>query len=143
MIKEIFPGDFGRVAELESRCFGSPWSEEMIGSVYNEFSTVACDFDGDTVIGYIFFTTLFEDAEILRICVDKSERRKGIGAGLIGYCAEKAKAAGCTSIFLEVRRENSSAVGLYEKAGFVKISERKAYYGNGEDALIYELKIEK
>ena len=38
---------------------------------------------------------------------------------------------------LEVRKSNISAQKLYEKNGFKKISVRKNYYDNIEDAFIY------
>ena len=43
---------------------------------------------------------------------------------------------GVNKIFLEVREKNAPAISLYIKNGFVKISERKNYYGD-ENAVVY------
>ena len=53
---------------------------------------------------------------------------------------EKAKELGAERIMLEVRASNASAITLYEKFGYVKISVRKRYYADGEDADIMEKK---
>ena len=37
-------------------------------------------------------------------------------------------------LFLEVRESNLPAISLYEKYGFIKISQRKKYYKDGENA---------
>ena len=39
-------------------------------------------------------------------------------------------------ITLEVASQNTIAIHLYEKMGFQKISIRKNYYRNGDDAII-------
>ncbi|MBF0443725.1 MAG: GNAT family N-acetyltransferase, partial [Oligoflexales bacterium] len=43
---------------------------------------------------------------------------------------------GITELFLEVRPSNKSALKLYQSFGFIKVSIRKKYYSDGEDALI-------
>ena len=48
---------------------------------------------------------------------------------------------GVDEIFLEVRPTNSSAIKLYEKLGFENISVRKKYYSDGEDAMVFKLRI--
>ena len=39
-------------------------------------------------------------------------------------------------MMLEVRRDNSPAIGLYRRFGFETISQRPNYYGGGIDALV-------
>lgn len=142
MVIEVDSSYFAKIEKLEERCFGTPWSENALGSVYSDFGHIACDVDGDGELrGYIFFDIVFESAEILRLCVDGTVRRQGIGAGLVDHCIKKAREAGCSEIFLEVRRKNAAAIALYEKTGFVKISVRPGYYEDGDDALVYVLKL--
>ena len=54
---------------------------------------------------------------------------------------ENLKSKGVTSLFLEVRESNVSAIKLYEKLGFIKLSVRKNYYEGVENAINYLLKI--
>ena len=42
---------------------------------------------------------------------------------------------------LEVNKANDKAQGLYEKVGFKEISNRKNYYGKGQDGLIYSVEL--
>ena len=48
----------------------------------------------------------------------------------------KLVSLGVNKVFLEVRSSNISAIALYEKKGYTKISVRKKYYADGEDALV-------
>jgi ribosomal-protein-alanine N-acetyltransferase len=43
------------------------------------------------------------------------------------------------AVFLEVAAKNMAARGLYEGLGFVRVGERRAYYGDGGDAVVLRL----
>ena len=54
---------------------------------------------------------------------------------------EDARNKGVKRFFLEVRKSNEKALKLYEKAGFTRLSVRKAYYQDPvEDAIVMELR---
>ena len=57
---------------------------------------------------------LFED-----LIVDPRHRRKGIGAKLVSYVIQQARAEGVLRITLLTDLENDTALGLYRKLGFV------------------------
>lgn len=79
----------------------------------------------------------FDDAELIRIAVDESCRRHGIGRALLERLIAEAGTRGVSSIFLEVRSGNTPAIAMYEAAGFTREGVRKGYYsGPKEDALI-------
>ncbi len=138
MIIEVDGSFYEKIEKLEARCFKEPWNAEVISSLHSAFGHIACDVGDDgEVLGYIFYNIVFESAEILRLCVDDEFRRRGIGGRLIDFCKKNAALAGCTQIFLDVRSRNKPAIALYEKAGFVKISERRQYYPDGDTALEY------
>jgi len=48
-------------------------------------------------------------------------------------------------VHLEVRPTNATAISLYNRCGFITTGRRKAYYENGEDAILmkYELQMRK
>jgi len=56
---------------------------------------------------------------ITSVSVLKSLTGKGIAARLIGRCIENAKASGMWQVSLEVAVDNTSAIMLYRKSGFV------------------------
>jgi len=79
------------------------------------------------------------EAELLRIAVVESHRRSGMAKHLMGACLADLVASGCTALRLEVRASNTPAQKLYETLGWRRMGTRKAYYSDGEDALVYAL----
>jgi len=79
------------------------------------------------------------EAELLRIAVVESHRRSGVAKHLMGACLADLVASGCTTLRLEVRASNVPAQKLYESLGWLRMGARKAYYSDGEDALVYAL----
>lgn len=58
-------------------------------------------------------------AYITSVSIMKVWTGKGIAAHLMNHCIEHAKASGMQEIRLEVAGDNTSAIKLYEKSGFV------------------------
>ena len=56
--------------------------------------------------------------ELTYIGVAANQRRKGTGAKLLNAFVEASRAHGYRSVILSVEKENSSALALYERAGF-------------------------
>lgn len=94
----------------------------------------------NTLVGYIGLSYVLDTADIISIVVKKDYTKNGIASLLlreiISFCYKKE----IKNIFLEVRKSNTPAQALYNKFGFFKISERKKYYNNIEDAYIFEKK---
>lgn len=84
---------------------------------------------------------LVDNADITMVLTQKNYQNLGIATSLLNNIIQECKKLKLNNIFLEVRKSNTIAIQLYEKLGFKKISERKKYYDNEEDALIYILKI--
>lgn len=84
------------------------------------------------------------ESELLLIAVLPEYRGRGLGAQLIHALRLQVQEMGSESIFLEMR-QNNPAIHLYNKAGFVQIGERPAYYrmadGSTLDALTFALSI--
>lgn len=74
--------------------------------------------------------------ELLKIAVCPKHQKKGIAKKLLSYVANDMRDLGAQSMILEVRKSNQNAIGFYEKLNLTKISKRKNYYSDGEDALI-------
>ncbi|GAA1483458.1 GNAT family N-acetyltransferase [Brachybacterium fresconis] len=65
----------------------------------------------------------------------------GIGRALLTWCEQQARAAGATSMLLEVREDNARARRFYTAAGYCEIDRRRGYYrirGRGIDALVMQ-----
>jgi ribosomal-protein-alanine N-acetyltransferase len=79
------------------------------------------------VAGFIVVRQISPDErEILNLAVDPSERRRGVARKLLANELRRAK----TQWFLEVRASNSTAIKLYESAGFREAGRRESYYRN-------------
>jgi ribosomal protein S18 acetylase RimI-like enzyme len=82
-------------------------------------------------------------ADILYIYVRPDERRGGLGDLLLrGAIAELQRRPAIEDLFLEVRAGNQAAIALYERLGMERVGVRKAYYRNGDDAVVYRLKLQ-
>lgn len=80
-----------------------------------------------------------QEAELLRIAVDPFLRRGGHGRALLRHSQAQLARMGVTTLHLEVRVSNTAAARLYESEGWTRQGLRKAYYRDGEDALLYGL----
>lgn len=92
----------------------------------------------DKIVGYMGISYVLDSADIISIVVDKKYTNMGIASTLLNHIYDFCKSNGISKILLEVRKSNIPAQNLYLKHGFTKISERKKYYDNIEDAYIYE-----
>lgn len=95
----------------------------------------------DQVIGYVVYQTRVPQVELLNIGIAADHQGQGLAINLL-LATIKLLPKSSESIFLEVRRSNIPAIGLYEKSGFIKVGKRRGYYpaagGTREDALIYK-----
>jgi len=95
------------------------------------------------ISGLIVFRSMADEAEILNLAVEASQRRQGIGCLLVQKAIAECKAAGARTIFLEVRESNEAARRLYARAGFKEGGRRPEYYREPtEDALVLQRTIE-
>ena len=69
--------------------------------------------------------------------------RKNIGKNLINHVITKIISRNINIILLEVSIYNIPARNCYESLGFTKVGMRKNYYSEGEDAILYNLEIDK
>lgn len=131
MIRPANENDLSEIVAIERASFDDPWTEEDFTSFMNNRAVrflVWCD---GGVGGYVIYSLICGEAEIFNIAVTPGRRRSGIGRALLDAAVGEADSA-----FLDVRRSNLPAIGLYSGRGFVQIGIRKKYYDNGEDALV-------
>lgn len=88
------------------------------------------------VVGYLYYSDIYERIEINQIEVDPSKRGQGIGSKLLEYLIENNK----KNITLEVKKTNDIAINLYKKYGFIEVATREKYY-QGIDGLLMERKV--
>jgi ribosomal-protein-alanine N-acetyltransferase len=129
-IEPAQPRDADAVAKLHASSFYRGWPRQDIESYLLDSDTptlVACDARRH-IAGFAMLRILGDDVELMTIAVDKKFQGKGVGEALLKACFEDLMMTPAKRMILEVAADNPSALRLYEKLGFKKISERKGYY---------------
>lgn len=72
---------------------------------------------------------------IATIAVDPRFRRRGIATALLHECEKRL---GVPRSRLTVRLSNEAAIRMYRREGYSSIDVWKAYYSDGEDAMVME-----
>ena len=122
----------------------SPWSASQYKE---EFSAPTRHFvvalDGEQIIiGYAgVFAPGGAEADVLTVGVVPSQRGKGVARQLMALITDWARQQGSTAMMLEVKVDNTEAIGLYESLGYSKLNVRKDYFGAGLDALVMRLEL--
>ncbi|MBR2059588.1 MAG: GNAT family N-acetyltransferase, partial [Fibrobacter sp.] len=93
---------------------------------------------GDDILGYAVFHLMGPDSELLSIAANALHQRAGIGTALLNAGLAHLDFAKGDKMFLEVREGNTKARRFYEKHGFEPYAERKKYYADGENAILYQ-----
>ena len=137
MIEKITLRSLSQIAEIERECFSTPYTKSMLESGYNAPSFLGLVDDSAKVRGYVLATVVLDEANIDRVAVRKIYRGQGLATSLIKSLELELLDRGVKPVLLEVRRSNTPAINLYTRLGYTKIAERKNYYENNEDALIF------
>lgn len=122
----------------------SPWStsqyKEEFSSPTRHF-VVAVDTE-QNIVGYAgVFAPGGAEADVLTVGVIPSQRGKGIAKDLMALITDWAKEQGSIAMMLEVKVDNTEAIGLYQSLGYSQLNIRKDYFGAGLDALVMRLEL--
>lgn len=109
--------------------------EEVLKELNNNpFANFLCYIKDSTVIGYLYYSIIYDRIEINNIEVEEKHRNKKIATELLKELIKENK-----DITLEVNIKNSIAIKLYKNFGFEEKAIRKGYY-NGIDGILMERK---
>ena len=115
--------DLAAIAAIQE---ASPEASQWDPASYLDYECSVATSNG-RVLGFLVVRQIAPDErEILNLAVDPAERRRGVARTLLESELRRAK----NQWFLEVRASNSSAIMLYENAGFRKAGRRESYYSN-------------
>ncbi|QRP45331.1 ribosomal protein S18-alanine N-acetyltransferase [Amycolatopsis sp. FDAARGOS 1241] len=134
--------DVRRCAEIEQVLFpgDDPWSAAAFHSELDQghLYVAARSDEGTELLGYAGLAVVGRrgdyETSVHTIGVVPEAQGQGIGKALLRALLERADELSAP-VFLEVRTDNDTAVGLYERHGFEKLGIRKRYYQpSGADA---------
>lgn len=137
-LRPILLADLDSILNIENKSFSAPFTRDLFEKMVKSpmFGSCIAEVDGE-VSGYIFFSIVIDEVELLTIAVDERFRRQGIARLLLNSLIDASKKSGVKSVFLEVRPSNIPAQSLYKSFGFENFGLRKGYYkDNNEDAIM-------
>jgi [ribosomal protein S18]-alanine N-acetyltransferase len=132
--------DLTAVEAIERSSYPTPWSRSMFAGELTKPSSICIGaFDSETseLLGYLIISRYVDAWHVMNVAVAPEHRRRGIASSLLERLFELTAGDGRRGYTLEVRVSNTSAIKLYERAGFRARGIRRGYYtDNREDALI-------
>lgn len=124
------------IVKIENTSEFTNWSKGMfLESFFNKNHNFKVAVFNDKIIGYIIYSIILDEAEILNIVIDSSYRGKSFSKQLLNYTISDILNKKCLTVFLEVANKNFIAKNLYTKFGFSQYNIRKNYYKN-DDAIL-------
>ena len=141
LIRPALSGDIRAIALLDAKSTSFPWCEQQFSESLASHNVHVLEING-VINGYLVYSLVLDEAELLNIAVAPTLRGRGYGTQLLEYLIETNRGV-ASRLLLEVRHSNRSAIDLYNTHGFVKQGVRKGYYPTSygrEDAwmMVYE-----
>ena len=150
---ELKPGDIGYVIHLHGKLYGKEYAfgigfEAYVAQgmleFYRQYDPVKdrvwiCE-DAGRIVGFLLLMHREEDAAQLRYFIlEPAYRGLGLGKRLMGLYMEHLRKAGYRSSYLWTTHEQTVAVSLYKRYGFILAEEKES---DGFGKLLYEQKYE-
>ena len=99
----------------------------------NPYGHYLLDIEANEIIAYLYYSDIYDRAEINQFEVETSHRNCGKGSNLLVKMIEIVD----KNITLEVNKNNLSAIHVYKKFQFKEKAIRKGYY-QGIDGILME-----
>ncbi len=144
MIRSARVKDLTALVEIENQCFTvdrfSRRSFRYLLTKANSSCQIYEDDASGKALGYVIvlYNTGTSVARMYSLAVLPEARGRKLGAALIAAAEELTLAHDCISLRLEVRRDNSHAIELYQRQGYRLFGSYPDYYEDHMDALRFE-----
>lgn len=130
--------DLDSMVAIEALGIEDPWTRKQLAeSIQNHRIRIAENETG--IVGFLIYSTVLDESELLQVIVLPQYRRQGIGKSLMLDFFQELQTQRIKTCFLEVRKSNEKAQSLYLKLGFEPVGVRRNYYKTStgkEDAVI-------
>ena len=138
ILREMLVDDLDQVMEIEQDLFHVPWTKEgFFTFLTRDDAMFLVVEEKEKILGYCGLLMDLDEGDITNVAVRRDRQKEGIGAFLMQSLIRLAAEREVTTIHLEVRVGNETAIRLYERMGFTGDGIRKAYYSDPvEDALL-------
>ena len=133
------------VVAIEARAYEHPWTRGNFSDSLRSGYQAQVLMAGDTLLGYFVAMKGVDEVHLLNITVVPEHQSQGWGRLVLDALAMWSRSQGAQWLWLEVRASNERAQRIYERHGYRRVGERKAYYpaaqGIREDAVVMSLKL--
>lgn len=134
--------DLDEIKENLSKDFDNFWNYEIFKEelANNNSSYLVLRYE-DKIVCYGGIKIILDEADVMNIVTKKDKRNMGFAKFVLNELINIAKEENCKQITLEVNKNNSPAIRLYENFDFKQVGLRKKYYDGIDDAILMTLKI--
>ena len=138
ILRGMLVDDLDQIMEIETDLFHVPWTREgFFTFLTRDDAMFLVVEEKGRILGYCGLLMVLDEGDITNVAVRRDRQREGIGNFLMESLIRLADQQGVTTIHLEVRVGNATAIRLYERMGFARDGIRKGYYSDPvEDALL-------
>ena len=135
--------DISALVQIEKEEFSTPFKEKDFLDIYDsEISSVLVAKIDGVVAGYVSFTVIIDECQIINFATKNEFKRQGVGKRVMEALLDYGKEHGVIKYFLEVRVSNEGAISLYKKYGFVPVGISKNHFSlPREDAILMNLEL--
>lgn len=138
----IVEDDLDKIIAIEEAVYPFPWTRGIFYDCLNiGYLCRLLELNGK-IVAYAVMSVAVGEAHLLTIVVPDEEQGNGYGKKMLNEMITHAAADNATTMYLEVRTSNKTAIQLYHNRGFNELGIRKGYYPaekGREDALILAL----
>lgn len=139
-IRDAETRDVTAMHAVEHAAFDDGWSFGLLRQVLSLFAglTLVAEVDGE-VCGHAITAIVDSDPRtgwIINLGVHPNRQRTGIGQALTAAAVDRLHERGVQRVFLSVAPDNSTAIGVYRRAGFEDHGYEPDYFGPGQPRII-------
>lgn len=134
--------DLDAVIAIEEAVYPFPWTRGIFSDCLNiGYLCRVLEVKGK-IVAYSVMSVAVSESHLLTIVVPEKEQGKGYGKKMLNEMIRQAVNDNASTMYLEVRTSNKTAIHLYHQRGFNELGIRSNYYPaeqGREDALILAL----
>ena len=138
--RKLGPDDLKACLRLDRRALKGLWTTQQWEQELSDKARLVLGLEdrGGLLLGVASAWLVMDELQIMAVAVDPGHQRCGIGARMLNALLDCAGQLSAATATLEVASGNAAARRLYARCGFVITGRRRAYYWNGEDALLLQ-----
>lgn len=150
LAKQLWPDSFASILSVEQIHYmmNLMYSIPSLEKQMNEGHKFVIAQNEGQNIGYVSYETNHNatyKTKIHKLYISPIYQRKGVGKKMVDYVAQKALKSNNTALFLNVNKNNKTAISFYKKHGFFLVKEEVIDIGDGfiMDDFVFELSLKE